>query len=161
METLSIIQAAEKHLSTRREQLEKDLEDLKNNERRVKVLAAFLDNNLPAKIKSRSEITFSGYGSYVYATVAPKRYDSVSKKNYGFTDDDTKLITAFCGEAEKWDFKKEVSNHSGVWFHKLSRWTGGFESHYEITFDTISNIDGCELVETEETRVVKTYKVKC
>lgn len=153
-ENLRIQEAAEKHLSARREQLQKELDEIKGSEKRTRYLAGMLES-LPQKIKGRCEISFSGcWGKYAYANISPK----FGKK---FTEHDTLLITDWCATREKWEFKKEASACKGYWYHKLSRWTPDYEAYYEVIFNTISNIDGCELEEVEETRIVKTFKVKC
>jgi len=126
------------------------MDDLKGNERRTDVIANLLDT-LPQKIKSRSTIDWYISGHMFYVTVRPafKR----------FTENDTILITDWCGRQEKFEFTKEVKSSNGTWNHKLRRWVGW--SFYSIEFDTIANVDGCELVEVEETIKQKRFVVKC
>lgn len=137
-------------LSEQRKSLRKQMADLKGQERRTDALANLLDT-LPQKIKSRSKIDWYISGSMLYVTVRPafKR----------FTENDTILITDWCARQEKFDFAKEVSSSTGTWNHKLKRWIGW--AYYNIEFDTIANVDGCELVEVEETIKQKRFEVKC
>jgi hypothetical protein len=141
---------ARRRIKARRASLRKDLAELKGAERRTDAMARVLET-LPKKIKSRANVEINIYGSYVYAIVRPA-FER-------FTDNDTLLITDWCASNSKFEFAKRVNSGSGTWYHELKRWIG--YSYYNIEFATISNIDGCELIETETTEVVKRYEVKC
>ena len=144
---------AENYVAKRREQLEKELNEMNEVSRRVKGLAGII-NTLPKKVLNGCNLRFYGYGRYTSVDVRPKY-------NERFTEHDTILITEWCVSQDKWEFKKEPDGIGGF-KHCLSRIGCGYRyGRYEIEFDSIDNVDGCELIEVTETREVTTYKVKC
>lgn len=142
-----------------RASLRKQMEELKGVERRTDALGSFLET-LPAKIKNRCEFSLNFYGTYFYVNVKPKYWPSLPKNKQGFTENDTLLITSWCASLnERWQFAKRVNSCEGTWYHEVYKYVG--DSRYEITFNTTSNIDGCELVEVTETVEQKRFEVKC
>lgn len=146
--------AAKNTLDKRRDELFKELEQLKNDRRRAAVMASLLET-LPKKLRSRVNPKFYFSGTFISATIRPLNGD-------GFTEHDTLLITDWCAQQDRWKFTKLVNPTTGTWRHELERWTDGKNwARYCIEFETTGNIDGCELIEEEVTETRKRYSVKC
>lgn len=159
MERTEFMKAARAEARRKRQNLRNELNEMKGLERRTDALGRFIET-MPNKIKRRADMSLSVYGTYCYVTVRPKHWPSLPKSKQGFTENDTLLITEWCaGLGERWNFRKSVNGSEGTWRHEVRKWIGN--NLYEITFDTTSNIDGCELVEVTETVEQTRFEVKC
>ena len=142
--------AARNLIRAKRNNLRNEMKELRGMERRTDCVSAFLET-MPQKVLGRSVIDWSIYGNTIYVSVRP-----MYKR---FTENDTLLVTDWCGSlSEKWRFDKSL-NSDGTWYHEIKRWIGSL--YVNVTFETTSNIDGCEIIESEEVTTRKVYRVKC
>ena len=144
-------------LKNKKAGLYNELKEVTASERRMRVFAKYLENNVPKKVLNRCRVDFSQYGRWMEATFTPKFGEN-------FTEHDTLLITSWAAESDKWKFDKELSQHYGTWSHRMMR---DFQHYprgggcYEVTFKATSEIDGCRMVKTTVTEERVVYKMEC
>lgn len=152
MEKNELLVQVNRIVKSRQSEIIKELETIPKMQRRIKAFAKFLETNLPPKVYNRSNIYIveSG-GNWFWAKISSK---------YKTTEHDTKLITAFCAENDKWRFTKSVETGSGKWKHTLRRELASSDYvTYHIDFIDTAEVDGCKLIKKEKTEVY--YEVEC